>query len=58
MVGVLQRALQIWEGLSDRHQICNASSLITLESNVQEMIRVYEDIFTLAQNSAKELSRA
>jgi UDP-glucose:(heptosyl)LPS alpha-1,3-glucosyltransferase len=57
MVGVLQRALQIWEGLSDRHQICNASSLITLESNVQEMIRVYEDIFTLARNSAKELSR-
>lgn len=58
MVGILQKALLIWEGVSDRHQICNASSLPTLESNVREMIRIYEDIFTLTQHSAKEQTSA
>jgi len=56
MAGILQRALRIWEGPGDRRRICNVSSLIPLESNVQEMLRVYEDIFTLTRDSSKELS--
>jgi UDP-glucose:(heptosyl)LPS alpha-1,3-glucosyltransferase len=58
MVGTLQKALQIWERLNNRRQICNASPLPTLESNAHDMIRIYEDIFTLAQQSARQLSRA
>jgi UDP-glucose:(heptosyl)LPS alpha-1,3-glucosyltransferase len=58
MVGVLQKALLIWERLDDRHQICNASALPTLESNVQAMIRIYEDIFASTRYPAEERSGA
>jgi hypothetical protein len=35
----VQKALEIWERLNDRRQICSDAPLRTLESKAQDMIR-------------------
>jgi UDP-glucose:(heptosyl)LPS alpha-1,3-glucosyltransferase len=44
MVEILHQALMNWGRLDERRAIRNISSLVDLESNVEEMIRIYRDL--------------